>query len=102
MQVIVAVAIATVAVACQSGTAAANLKVGDCFNRTPAVDNNGDNIVNNTVTDCAGPHDAEVFLVFDVIAGHRSAFEKGAAIPRGSRRPFWWANPRVTLAPAGG
>lgn len=54
---------------CRGGTTAADLKVGDCFTLTPTTDANGDNINANTVADCAQPHDAEVFLVFEVPAG---------------------------------
>jgi hypothetical protein len=63
------IALAMASVGCQSGVAAAELKVGNCFNRTPAVDANGDNVVGNTLIDCAQPHDAEVYLVFDVAPG---------------------------------
>ena len=67
-------AFATVALAlaicgCQGGTTAADLAVGDCFTRTPTTDANGDNVNANTITDCAQPHDAEVYLVFEVPAG---------------------------------
>lgn len=64
-----AVALAVGIVGCQSGSRAADLAVGNCFNRTPTVDANGDNVNDNTVTECAQPHDAEVYLVFDVPAG---------------------------------
>lgn len=59
-------ALALVSAGCQTGATAADLKVGDCFNITPSVDANGDNGVTNSVTDCAKPHDGEVYLVFDV------------------------------------
>jgi hypothetical protein len=64
-----AIVFAIACMACQAGVAAADLKVGDCFNRTPGVDANGDNVINNTPTECAKPHDAEVFLVFLVPPG---------------------------------
>ena len=63
------VVLALVSVACTSTTAAADLKVGDCFNNTYGTDANGDSVVNNSVVDCAQAHDAEVFLVFVVPPG---------------------------------
>jgi Septum formation len=57
-------ALAFVSLACQPGSAVA-LKVGDCFDQTPSVDANGNGIVVDSIVDCAQPHDAEVYLVFD-------------------------------------
>ncbi len=68
--VVAVVALALAAAACQTGTTtAAELKVGDCFDVAPTQDANGDNTTMNVLTDCAKPHDAEVFLVFDVPVG---------------------------------
>jgi hypothetical protein len=63
---IAAVALAMAVAGCATGSRAADLKLGDCFNRTPTVDSNGDSAIDNKVIDCAQPHDAEVFLVFEV------------------------------------
>jgi hypothetical protein len=64
-----ALAFAAALSGCQSASTAADLSVGDCFTRTPTTDSNGDNVNANTIVECAQPHDAEVFLVFDVPAG---------------------------------
>lgn len=63
---VVSLALALVSAGCSTGTAAADLKVGDCFNLTPSTDANGDNVNVNTLIDCAQAHDAEVFLAFAV------------------------------------
>ena len=68
--ILAVVVLALVGAGCQSGTTtAAELKVGDCFDVAPTQDANGDNTTMNVLTDCAKPHDAEVYLVFDVPVG---------------------------------
>jgi hypothetical protein len=59
----VAVLIGISAVACGVGGPTA-LKTGDCVNDQTVSDGEGGNSVQEVVTDCAQPHDGEVFLVF--------------------------------------
>jgi hypothetical protein len=59
----VAVLLGISALGCGVGGPTA-LKTGDCVNNQTVTDGDGGQSVQKVVTDCAKPHDGEVFLVF--------------------------------------
>jgi hypothetical protein len=88
--VLAVVALVATFAGCQTGTKAADLAVGDCFNRTPTTDVNGDNVIDNTLAACAQAHDVEVYLVFEVPAasgGYPSDEASELSSRRAARRP---------------
>ncbi len=79
--VLAGVVLALASAACQAGTTSAtDLKVGDCFDHVSTVDADGNNIVADSVVDCASAHDAEVYLVIDVPAASGGAYPGDEAI----------------------